>query len=37
LRGWASLENFPDGLRCNRIGGLLAWSTAQVKALTGVA
>ncbi len=37
LRGWACLENFPAGLRCNRIGGLLAWPTASVKALAGVA
>ncbi len=36
LRGWASLENFPAGLRCKRIGGLLAWPTAEVKALVGV-
>ncbi|MDO8252157.1 MAG: hypothetical protein Q7T78_20910 [Rhodoferax sp.] len=37
LRGWACLENFPAGLRCRRIGGLLAWPTAEVKALAGVA
>lgn len=37
LRGWACLENFPAGLRCKRIGGLLAWPTAEVKALAGVA
>lgn len=35
LRGWACLENGP--LRPTRIGGLLAWSTASVKALAGVA
>jgi hypothetical protein len=34
LRGWACLENGP--LRPSRIGGLLAWSTATVKALAGV-
>jgi hypothetical protein len=34
-RSWASLENGP--LRPKRIGGLLAWSTTQVKALAGVA
>lgn len=34
LRGWACLENGP--LRPRRIGGLLAWSTAEVKALAGV-
>lgn len=36
LRGWACLENFPAGLRCKRIGGILAWPTAEVKALAGV-
>lgn len=36
LRSWACLENFPEGLRCKRIGGLLAWPTAEVKALAGV-
>jgi hypothetical protein len=36
LRCWASLENFPAGLRCKRIGGLLAWPTVQVKALAGM-
>jgi hypothetical protein len=35
LRGWACLENGP--LRPIRIGGLLAWSTAAVKTLAGVA
>ena len=35
LRCWACLENGP--LRPTRIGGLLAWSTATVKALVGVA
>jgi hypothetical protein len=34
LRAWACLENGP--LRPRRIGGLLAWSTAEVKALAGV-
>ena len=34
LRAWACLENGP--LRPTRIGGLLAWSTATVKALAGV-
>ena len=36
LRAWACLENFPAGLRCRRIGGLLAWPTVQVKVLSGV-
>lgn len=35
LRAWACLENGP--IRPRRIGGLLAWSTADVKALAGVA
>jgi hypothetical protein len=34
LRGWACLENGP--IRPRRISGLLAWSTADVKALAGV-
>ena len=34
LRAWACLENGP--LRPRRIGGLLAWNTAEVKALAGV-
>jgi hypothetical protein len=34
LRGWACLENGP--LRPRRINGLLAWDTAEVKALAGV-
>ena len=35
LRAWACLENGP--LRPRRIGGLLAWSTVEIKALAGVA
>lgn len=35
LRVWACLENGP--IRPLRIGGLLAWPTAQAKALAGVA
>ena len=34
LRGWACNENGP--IRPKRIHGLLAWSTAEVKALAGV-
>jgi hypothetical protein len=34
LRAWACLENGP--IRPRRIHGLLAWSTAEVKALAGV-
>jgi hypothetical protein len=35
LRIWSCLENGP--MRPMRIGGLLAWPTATVKALAGVA
>ena len=35
LRGWACHEDGP--IRPRRIGGLLAWSSAQVKALAGIA
>ena len=35
LRGWACLENGP--IRPRRIGGLLAWPTAGVKELAGLA
>lgn len=34
LRVWACLENGP--IRPKRIHGLLAWSTAEVKAIAGV-
>lgn len=34
LRAWACLENGP--IRPRRIQGLLAWNTAEVKALAGV-
>ena len=34
LRAWACLENGP--IRPRRVGGLLAWSTAEIKALAGV-
>jgi hypothetical protein len=34
LRAWACLENGP--IRPRRIGGLLAWPTAEIKALAGV-
>jgi hypothetical protein len=34
LRAWACLENGP--IRPRRIGGLLAWSTVEIKALAGV-
>jgi hypothetical protein len=37
LRGWASAETFPDGLRPVRVNGRLAWSVAAIKAVIGVA
>lgn len=36
LRGWACLENFPDGLRPLRINGRLAWPVAGIKKVLGV-
>jgi hypothetical protein len=36
MRCWAMRDGI-KGLRPKRIGGLLAWSTAEVKALAGVA
>lgn len=35
LRGWACLENGP--LRPSRVHGRLAWSTAEIRKLLGVA
>jgi len=35
LRAWAMRDGI-EGLRPKRIGGLLAWPTAEVKALAGV-
>ncbi len=37
LRGWASAETFPDGLRPVRVNGRLAWPVAGIKAALGVA
>ena len=34
LRGWACNEDGP--IRPKRVGGLLAWSTVQAKALAGI-
>lgn len=36
LRGWASSETFPDGLRPIRIGNRLGWPVAGIKAVLGV-
>ena len=37
LRGWACLETFPDGLRCFRINGRLAWPVAGIRKVLVVA
>lgn len=37
LRGWASAETYPDGLRPVRINGRLGWPVAGIKAVLGVA
>lgn len=37
LRGWASAETFPDGLRPIRIGKRLGWPVAGIRAVLGVA
>ena len=36
LRGWASAETYPDGLRPVRINGRLGWPVAGIKAALGV-
>jgi len=36
LRGWACSETFPDGLRCIRINGRLAWPVESIRRLLGV-
>lgn len=36
LRGWASAETFPDGLRPVRINGRLGWPVAGIRAALGV-
>ena len=37
MRGWASAESFPEGLRPLRVNGRLAWPVAGIKSLLGVA
>lgn len=37
LRGWASAETFPAGLRPIRINGRLGWPVAGIRAALGVA
>ena len=36
LRGWASTEVFPEGLRPLRINGRLAWPVAGIRKVLGV-
>lgn len=36
LRGWASAETFPEGLRPVRVNGRLAWPVAGIRAVLGV-
>lgn len=36
LRGWASAETFPDGLRPVRVYGILGWPMAGIRRLLGV-
>lgn len=37
LRGWASAETFPDGLRPMRVRGRLCWPVAGIRSALGVA
>jgi hypothetical protein len=37
LRGWASAETFPDGLRPLRINGRLAWPVSELRRVLGLA
>lgn len=36
LRGWASAETFPDGLRPVRVNGRLGWPVAGIRRVLGV-
>lgn len=36
LRGWASSQSHPEGLRPIRIGGRLGWPVAGIRAALGV-
>jgi hypothetical protein len=36
LRGWASGETYPDGLRPIRINGRLGWPVAGIRALLNI-
>ena len=37
LRGWASAETYPPGLKPLRVMGRLAWPVAGIRAVLGVA
>lgn len=37
LRGWASADTYPEGLRPLRVMGRLAWPVAGIRAVLGVA
>ena len=37
MRGWASAETFPDGLRPLRVNGRLAWPVSELRRVLGVA
>lgn len=37
MRGWASEEKYPEGLRPVRINGRLGWPVAGIRAVLGVA
>jgi hypothetical protein len=35
-RGWASCESYPEGLKCRRVMGRLAWPVAGIRRVLGV-
>lgn len=37
MRGWASAETFPEGLRPVRVNGRLGWPVAGIRRALGVA
>lgn len=37
VRGWASAETYPDGLKPIRVNGRLAWPVAGIRRALGVA
>ena len=36
MRGWASAETFPDGMRPLRVNGRLAWPVAGIRRVLGL-